>query len=210
MDGWFDDPFFDRSAHPAGDLHSHFASMERRMSDMMGSMFSGFGFDEPMRGRLEDNHTTRSRARVEEVDENTKASEPRSGPIVEEPDDEPAGGRSHNRGESGAPQTFFYSSCTTSYTGSDGVAHAKQKTYNSATGKTEMAEMRKLGDKAVAVKREIDADGHVSEKVAHQNLDSKELSEFNRKWNKRQTPSITNSSASSKPAKTQARHRALK
>jgi hypothetical protein len=90
MDGWFDDPFFDRNAHHAGDIQSHFASMERRMNDMMGSMFSGFGFDDSRRGRLEDSRPTASLARVEEVTDGSDAprvTASRTHPIVEEPDD---------------------------------------------------------------------------------------------------------------------------
>jgi hypothetical protein len=211
MDGWFDDPFFDRNAHHAGDIQSPFASVERRMNDMMGSMLSGFGFDDSRRGRLEDSRPTASRARVEEVTDSADAprvAAPRSHPIVEEPDD-PAPERPQRKVSKPPTETFFYSSSTTSYSGPDGVTHAKRKTYNSETGKTELAEMRKIGDKAVAVKREIDADGRVSDEMAHRNLNSAELEEFGRNWNKRQSPSLTNSS-SSKRTKAQGRRRALK
>jgi hypothetical protein len=183
MDSWFDDPFFNRTSH-----HSHetFFDMERRMNAMMNSMVSGFGFNERPRAPLEDTHSTRHRPRVEEITDSPDASRPshcsRSRPIVEEPDDFPP--KRSQRGS--VPQTFFCSSSTTSYSGPDGVTHAKRKTYNSATGKTEFAEIRKLGDKAVGVKREIDADGRVKDERIHQNMDESELSEFNRKWGKRQ------------------------
>jgi hypothetical protein len=89
------------------------------------------------------------------------------------------------------------------------VTHARRKTYNSATGKTELAEMRKIGDKAVAAKREIGAHGRVSDEMAHRNLNAAELEEFGRKCNKQQTRSLTNSS-SSKRTKAQGHGRAVK
>jgi hypothetical protein len=210
MDSWFNDPFFDHTSHRPSDIHRHFADMERRMNNMMGSMFSGFGFDEQPNAQLEDNHTTRHRPHVEEISDSTDAPRPsqcsRSHPIIEEPDDvSPKQSQHHPNG----PQTVFYSSSATSYSGSDGVTHAKRKTYNSATGKTEFAEIRKLGDKAVGVKREIDANGRVNDEMTHQNMDESELNEFNRKWDKRQTRSLTNS-GHSQPTKAVTHRRALK
>jgi hypothetical protein len=202
MDGWFDDPFFRHTSHRHSDMHHTFADVERRMNNLMGSMFSGFGFDEHPNAQLEDNH----RPRVEEISDSPRPSHTsRSHPIVEEPDDLSSNQSQHGR-DTGNTQRFFYSSSTTSYSGSDGVTHAKRKTYNSATGKTEFAEIRKLGDKAVGIKREIDADGRVKDEVAHQNMDESEMTEFNRKWGKRQNQCLTNSGHS----QPKAHRRALK
>ncbi|OHT06735.1 hypothetical protein TRFO_05402 [Tritrichomonas foetus] len=124
-------------------------------------------------------------------------------PIVEEPDDynQPPPRSNHHQSRnnfddnfsshrssynrsSGQPQTYFYSSTMTSYSGPDGVQHARKKTYDSTTGKTEMAEMRKLGDQAVAMKREIDRDGHVTDMMDKRNLDESELNDFSQRWNR--------------------------
>jgi hypothetical protein len=73
------------------------------------------------------------------------------------------------------------------YSGPGGVQHAKKRTYDSSTGRTEMAEMRKVGDQAVAMKREIDADGRVRDQVDRRNLDESELEAFGRRWNERRS-----------------------
>jgi hypothetical protein len=189
MSSWFDDPFFDPSQHQVGDIHSHFDQMQRQMSSMMNSMFSGFGlgFDERPRGSLEGQHTHRSRARVEEVPDEGAYPKSHAQPIVEEPDDEPrARPARHARSTADGPQAFFYSSSMSTYSGADGVTHAKRKTYNSATGKTELAEMRKIGDQAVAMKREIDAEGRVRDAMDRRNLDESELGGFRERWNSRE------------------------
>jgi hypothetical protein len=204
MDDWFNDSFFNAHQHHGNGIRSHFESMEQHMNDMMGSMFSGF--DRNSRPRLENGRTGRSGSRVEEITEPTETAASRGSqrtkatPIVEEPDDAPRSRRAP------AHETFFYSSSTTSYSGADGVTHAKRKTYNSATGKTELAEMRALGDQAVAVKREIDADGRVEDAVARKNLDDGDLTDFNERWGKRKPLGLGHA----EPAKGRARQRALK
>jgi hypothetical protein len=45
--------------------------------------------------------------------------------------------------------------------------------------------MRKLGDQAVAMKREIDANGRVRDQVDRRNLNESELESFGRRWNQR-------------------------
>jgi hypothetical protein len=176
------------------------------MNSMLGSMFSGFDY-EP-RQRLEDRRAGRSGPRVEEITGSTEATAPpvshraRVAPIVEEPDDPPRA-----RDPRTPPhQTFFYSSSTTSYSGADGVTHAKRKTYNSATGKTEIAEMRQLGDQAVGMKREIDANGRVTDAVARKNVDEGDVTDFNRRWGKRKPLGL----GQTEPAKARTHHRALK
>jgi hypothetical protein len=206
MNGWFDDPFFTNSGFDFGGVHDHFADMHQQMNRMMSSMFGGFSDSfaaledqtpqhrKPRVEEIEDvprDQRRRSSTRpiVEEVDDESprfRSSASRSRPIVEEPDDEPRGTKS--RGGVG-PQTYFYSSSMSSYRGPDGVQHAKKKTYDSSTGRTEMAEMRKLGDQAVAMKREIDGDGRVRDHVDRRNLDESELESFGRRWKER-SPSV--------------------
>jgi hypothetical protein len=173
MDDWFDDSFFG-TADP-GEMHHQFGEMHRRMSGMVNSMFSGFGnfapfglgFDYPDPVPALEDHSRR------------RSSSRRSQPIVEEPDDFTA--------EWQQPQSYFYSSAMTSYSGPDGVTHARRKTYNSATGKTQLAEMRKIGDQAVARKREIDADGTVHDAMDQKNLNESELGDFEQRWESRRT-----------------------
>jgi hypothetical protein len=199
MDDWFKDPFFGGDMGMGG-MHSHFAEMEKHMNDMMSSMFKtmgdfhrGFGltFQDDARPALED-HThrrssgTRPGRRVDEV---PNGGSNRKQPIIEEPDDIPVGRT--NRGASGdKPETFFYSSAMSAYQGPDGIGHAKKKTYDSRSGRTEMAEMRKLGDQAVAMKREIDRDGRVTDQMDRKNVNDNEVDSFHQKWSSksRETP----------------------
>jgi hypothetical protein len=201
MNGWFDDPFFDSGPSQMPDMFRHFDEMHRRISGMMGSMFSGFGeyglgFDDPPIPALEDGYSRRARSSasrdrsrrshpvVEEVDDDFV---PRSHgrPIVEEPDDR---GRSYEE-----PPAYFYSSSMTSYSGADGVTHAQRRTYDSTTGRTQLAEMRRLGDQAVAMKREIEADGTYRDAMDRRNLDDGELEDFGRRWEARSAPRIGHS-----------------
>lgn len=69
-----------------------------------------------------------------------------------------------------------------SITGPDGIQQARQKTYDSESGKTRMAEMRRLGDQAIAMKREIDREGKITDTVDRKNLDEKDVSDFRRRW----------------------------
>ena len=205
MDSWFDDPFFQTSGNPDRDIRNHFDQMNRQMSKMMESMdhmmrnFGGIGFDDDMFGArpaLEDNtRGTRSNRNDSRNDYNYSHSSGKSGkkqPIVEEPDDygnydttrgsrfNPSSSSSNSR--SGQPKTYVYSSSMSTFMGPDGVQHSKKKTYDSSTGKTEMAEMRKLGNQAVAMKREIDRDGHVTEQMDRKNLNEDELNDFSHRW----------------------------
>jgi hypothetical protein len=78
----------------------------------------------------------------------------------------------------------------TAHSGPDGVTHATRKTYNSATARPQIAEMRKLGSQAVTIKREIEADGSVRDGMDRRNLEESELGNFRRRWDTRRTPSI--------------------
>ena len=212
MSDWFDDPFFkDDPRDEMGNLDKHMGGigrhireMEEHMARMIGDFGMGLGFDFGDGGRqaIEDSSRKRGghRVKVEESDghEHGKSShrqpiveEPddysasrHRGPIVEEPDDEPRERYSHEQRD-GKPKRYVYSSTMSSFTTGDGVQHAKKKTYDSSTGKTEMAEMRRMGDKAVAMKREVDKDGHVTEMMDKKNVSDVELGSFRKKWDER-------------------------
>jgi hypothetical protein len=77
----------------------------------------------------------------------------------------------------------YYAATMSTYSGPGGVAHARRKVYDSTTGKTELAEMRRLGNQAVAVRREIAADGSVKDEVDRKNIDEGEIDTFGQRWN---------------------------
>jgi hypothetical protein len=56
-----------------------------------------------------------------------------------------------------------------------------------------MAEMRRMGDQALAVRREIDRDGKVTEQVDRDNLDENEVESFQSGWDRQKIhlPSLT-------------------
>ena len=95
--------------------------------------------------------------------------------------------RFESSGKGGAekPQPYFYSASMSSYYGPDGVQQSRKKVYDSATGKTEMAEMRKLGDQAVAMRREIDRDGRVTDTVDRKNVDEADVESFRHRWDEK-------------------------
>ena len=102
-------------------------------------------------------------------------------------DDFGASGRTDRSGKSGrgagaAPEPYFYSASMSTYYGPGGVQQSRKKVYDSTTGKTEMAEMRRLGDQAVAIKREVDRDGHVTDTVDRKNVAEGEVDSFRRRW----------------------------
>lgn len=170
----------------------------------MGNMRLGFDNDFTSQPSLQDQTRSRnSRSRnnfnnYNDIPEAQEAASSRSSrhhsrqePIIEEPDDDdnhPSTNYSNSRfGQnnnfSGSnPQTYFYSSSMSSYYGPDGVQHSKKKTYDSSTGMTEMAEMRRLGNQAVAKKKEIDRDGHVTEMTDTKNLNEDEVDDFQRRF----------------------------
>lgn len=86
------------------------------------------------------------------------------------------------RGAGAAPEPYFYSASMSTYYGPGGVQQSRKKVYDSTTGKTEMAEMRRLGDQAVAIKREVDRDGHVTDTVDRKNVAEGEVDSFRRRW----------------------------
>lgn len=211
MNDWFNDPFFGGSGNPARDIQDHFDQVQRQMDNMMNSMFRGFGdfgfnddfFNRPslqdysQRSQPHQSHrySVDDAPQVEEVsDPSPYAAHTRSAPIVEEPDDDsdgepqPSNQRTHQsssrptHAQPSRPQPYFYSSTMTSFTSSNGVQHAQKKTYDSSTGKTEMAELRRLGDQTVAKKREIDRDGHVSDMMDSRNVNEDEIQDFESRW----------------------------
>jgi hypothetical protein len=215
MDDWFSDPFFKPERPTPADIQNQFAEMHRQMNDFVDSVFGHFrdldrqfglthdsakpsGTEQ--RPALEDHSSTRPKdqSHLPAVgDRSTRrptfsegsgaaASSParRSStrPIVEEPD------TSRTRGDaSGGQQSFFYASAMTSATGPDGLQHARRKTYNSATGTTEMAELRRMGDQAVAMRREIGPDGTAKDQIDRKNLDESELGSFRQRWDSRKS-----------------------
>jgi hypothetical protein len=78
----------------------------------------------------------------------------------------------------------------TGYSGPDGATHGKRKSYNSAIRGTQIVEMRKLGNQAVTIEWETEADGSVPDAMDRRNLEENELGDFQRRWDTRRTPSI--------------------
>ncbi|KAH0790024.1 cysteine protease [Histomonas meleagridis] len=153
---FFDDPFFDDD-----DFDKEFKKMEKEM----GKMFT----EENVEYKEKRSH--KSKPRVAEIDENGNEV------VVEEPDDDDEEPKQKTK------KTYYYSS-STSYSNSNGVQHATKKTYDSKSGKTEVTEMRKIGDQAVTRKREIDKDGKINDKYDMLNLDENNVGEFTDKWEK--------------------------
>ncbi|KAK8889040.1 hypothetical protein M9Y10_033783 [Tritrichomonas musculus] len=205
----------DHFAQVEQQMNNMMNSMFRGFDDFgnMGNMRLGFDNNFPSNPSLDDQsnfRNSRSRNRFDDTNDIPEAQEAspssaarhhsRRTPIVEEPDDDdiPSSNyQSHSRNSrdnfssGGGPQTYFYSSSTTSYYGPDGIQHSKRKTYDSSTGKTEMAEMRKLGNQAVAKKKEIDRDGHVTEMMDTKNLNDDEVDDFQRRFKSTyQNPSL--------------------
>ncbi|KAH0790572.1 myeloid leukemia factor isoform X1 [Histomonas meleagridis] len=175
------------------------------MHQMMNSMFNhpffsspygSLGFDQPYHQQIHGHgYPNRNRSgRVMEEQDETRYQPHSNTPIIEEPDSDddthnysqPNYDRSNRHTHSRYNQphdTFFYSSSMSTYTGPNGVRHAKKKTYDSTTGKTEMAEMRMIGDQAVARKREIGRNGHVKDMFDKSNIDDDEIEDFDHRWN---------------------------
>ena len=88
-------------------------------------------------------------------------------------------------------EDYQYSSETkSSY--SNGVSHTKTRTTDSRTGKTNYIETRRIGDKSVTMKREIDKDGKQTNTHSLQNVKEEELDQFNHEWEtkKKSVPSL--------------------
>jgi hypothetical protein len=212
MDDWFGNPFFQGGSPAFGDFHDHFAQIDRHMNDMMSSMFGGFrdanrhlglDFDQPGGRR----HSTvdpnpRSRGpRVEEVSDHDYGHHGGSSrPIVEEPDSPSHHDRSSRASADTRPrpragtttEPYIYASAMSYTCGPGGVTHAKKKTYDSGTGRTEMAEMRGLGDQAVAARREIDRNGTVTNQFDRRNVEEADVAAFGERWQReaRQQPRL--------------------
>jgi hypothetical protein len=170
MDDWFSDPFFKSERSSQTDGQRRFAEVGRQLTGMFGSMMShfqdldrhfGLTFEEPLSSKPAERKQTNV-------------------PIVQEPDDP-------EQSPSPGSESYFYSAEMSTFTGPDGIAHARRKTYNSSTGKTELAEMRKLGNQAIAVRREIAPDGSVNDQIDRKNLDESEMSSFRQKWDSRRS-----------------------
>jgi hypothetical protein len=177
MNEWFGDPFFSGNA---GDVQSHFSEMGR----MMSTMFNHFreldrqlGFDEPRRAgpRAIEDHSSPPGPRIEEPSSQSRL------PRIHEPTSQSQPSRPAPSGKDAQPHFYVYSAMA-SVNGRDGIAQARKKSYDSSTGKTEMAEMRRLGDQALAVRREIDRDGKVTEQVDRKNLNENEVESFRQRW----------------------------
>ena len=197
MEDWFNDPFFKDDHDPTMDMRKHFAEVEMHMNNMMNQMHSifnndfgkfGLDYDKNKSRRNDDlsksitkpndtfneNYSNRydSNSYSSTFDHNqTRRSSTK--PIVEEPGETNPNNKKDD---------YFYSAAMTTITGPDGIQHSRKKTYDSKTGKTEMAEMRKLGDQAVAVKREIDRDGKIKDSMDRKNVDEKDVEDFRKRW----------------------------
>jgi hypothetical protein len=211
MDDWFNDPFFTPARPAPADIQNHFTEMHHQMNNFVESVFGHFrDLDRHFglthdggqkRPAIEDHSSTRpsDQSRLPPLD-NRPARHPTfteggtsptrrsfARPIVEEPDTSRGPSSGSGRASDGRQQSFFYASAMTSATGPDGLQHAQRKTYNSATGTTEMAEMRRIGDQAVAVRREVAADGTTKDQIDRQNLNESELGSFRQRWDSRRS-----------------------
>ena len=179
MSGWLNDPFFADNNDPFQHINEHF----RQMEHMMNSMFVNDPFFSNGIIHSRNNYCNKriTAQRVQEVNDDEEAGYAEK-PIIEEPDDENIHHRSSRQPNDGC---FYYSS-STSYSNSNGVTHATRKTYNSSTGKTEMSEMKMLGDQGVARRREIDSYGNVNDSYDTRNLNNDEIEMFEERWNRNQ------------------------
>jgi hypothetical protein len=183
MDDWFSDPFFKPERMTPTDVQKQFEDVHRHMSNMFQSMLNTFqefdrhflpGPQSQSLPALEDHSGTRS---------TTQPRRSTTRPIVQEPGQS----RSPQKTEEKAGQPYFYASTMSAFSGPDGIGQARRKTYDSASGKTEMAEMRKLGDQALAMRREIGADGSVKDEVDRKNLDESEVPSFRQRWDSKRS-----------------------
>ena len=185
-------------------IDRHFQQMMKDQFDLMGPML---GYDKDYdsnRPRIGMNNTNNnSRSRVEEVDANAETSGSRSGksPKVEEPDDFSRSNTRNRSSKVNLPreqnhESFFsgfgdddfsngksycYCSSQVSYMNGDGTVNMKRKDTDS-TGKTHMAEMRRMGDKTVVYDRKVDSDGKTTDSRKVHGMSDDEVDSFNQKW----------------------------
>lgn len=88
-----------------------------------------------------------------------------------------------NDGKDTKPQ--FYAAAMSSFCGPDGLQQTKTKSYDSLSGKTQLSQMKKLGDQSVSVHREIDRDGKITDTMDRENVDEKDVADFRRRWDSR-------------------------
>lgn len=197
MDDWFKDPFFNTSNDPEKEIKKQIAEVEHHMTNMMNSMnniFRNFGaknafgleydeFKKDSTGKksVSPYHPTFSEDSSKITSQTRKST---SKPKIEYPDDS---GRiiSEKRSNDQSTKPYVYASTMSSLIGPDGFQQSKRKTYDSASGKTELAEMKALGDQAIAVKREIDRDGKITDSIDRKNVDEKDVNDFRRRWDTR-------------------------
>lgn len=147
--------------------------------------------------------STRHTPQVEEVDDSSDFSQSRASraPRVEEPDDfshsSPKPKKDYSVGKysntrsnnfsspfGGNGQSYYYCSSSVSYSNGDGTVSMKRKDMDS-TGKTHMAEMRRMGDKTVVYDRKIDSDGKTYDSRKIHGMNEDEVDSFNQKWDSR-------------------------
>lgn len=197
---WIDldnDPFF---RDDFIDPEQHFKRVHQEMNNMMSSMFKAFndfgiGFDDDARGKKSlpgpSDHTGRgskrdppSRRTPSYDDYTPSSSTHRSSkqPIIEEPDSDMPDYSSSSKVEKQKPH-IYYSAMATSYNGVDGIQQTKKKVYDSQSGKTQYGEMRRIGDQALAYKREVGPDGKVSESEERKGIKTdQEATSFRSRW----------------------------
>lgn len=191
-------------------VNETFKEFDKHMNRMMNEAFGNFGrmgigfdddfgssFSRPAIGMNNSNNSRSHRPSVEEVDDTHTSSNSRA-PRVEEPDDytssrsrnynksntsssKHSSSRNYDDAPAGNTKPYYYSSSYVSYSNADGTVSAKRKDTDSS-GKTHMAEMRRLGDKTVVYDRKIDSDGKTTDSRKVHGMNDSEVDSFNQNW----------------------------
>jgi len=174
-DSFFSDPFGDRNDDIFSSFDRHFEQMNQRMNSAFNAFFGS-------------NHPLHSIEDYSDSNQRSSSKKSRSGkkkePIVEEPDDDNFSGYSKSKPSSGS-NSYFYSSTTTSFTGPDGIQKVQRKVHDSASGKTQLIEGRRIGDKSVTYQREIDSEGKTIDTETRHNITDDDVNVFTREWEKK-------------------------
>lgn len=64
----------------------------------------------------------------------------------------------------------------------NGIEHVRKESYDSVSGTSTLVETRRIGDKALSLKRETDKDGNVKEEESRENLSDDEVESFKAEW----------------------------
>jgi hypothetical protein len=179
------DPFFNEDHYDpfSNDIFGEFDRHMQKMNNFMNHM-SNSDFDA---NPAIDYHTQQQKRRSSTVDEPSEQSKTsKKGPIVEESDDQrQPSNRTRNQTQTPIPQQgYCYSSSMTSYSDGNGVVHTKSRISDNVHG-TRFTETRKIGDRSVTWKRDIDKDGQVQDTETRHNIYDEDVEQFSRDWDQR-------------------------